>query len=314
MKQDEFGNSDPYICIIGCAVIDIAGFPNGPLVQRDANQGRLQISMGGVGRNIAENLARLGCITELITILADDVFSDRIKEHSGQLGIGLLQSLQLKDKNSAVHMAVMDENNDLAVAVSAMTLFDNMTVEFMESKMDFISASEILVVDTSMPTEVIEHILRSSHYTKIFVEVDAAVKADRILNVLDCIYFLKLNRIEAEILTKKSVKTKAEIQEAARFFLDKGVQNICISMGEEGLYLANNQSNILANPPPAQVVNVNGAGDALASGFIYGCYKGHTVEQSIPYAQACAALTLEHQDTVSDQISEESLLNFIDAI
>ena len=62
-------NEAPYLVVLGGANVDIVGFTDVPLVLKDSNQGTLKISMGGVGRNIAENLVRLGLNTKLILIL-----------------------------------------------------------------------------------------------------------------------------------------------------------------------------------------------------------------------------------------------------
>ena len=65
--------------VVGAANIDIGGFPLGRLSLRDSNPGRITLSAGGVGRNIACNLARLGVETRLIAALGTDAFADLIR-------------------------------------------------------------------------------------------------------------------------------------------------------------------------------------------------------------------------------------------
>ena len=60
-------NESDYVVVIGGAGIDINGFPSGKLIQKSSNPGRVKLSLGGVGRNIAENLARLGLNVKLLS-------------------------------------------------------------------------------------------------------------------------------------------------------------------------------------------------------------------------------------------------------
>ncbi|MCB9052383.1 MAG: hypothetical protein H6556_23355 [Lewinellaceae bacterium] len=67
------------ITILGAANIDLTGFSHQPLRYGDSHQGALKISLGGVGRNIAENLARLGLPTRLICSIGDDIYGQLIQ-------------------------------------------------------------------------------------------------------------------------------------------------------------------------------------------------------------------------------------------
>jgi len=303
-----------YVCIVGCANIDIVGFPNDKLVLGDSNQGSLQISLGGVGRNIGENLSRLNIDVELITVIGNDTFSNLVKRHSEEVNIGIEHSMFLTDQNCALHMAIMNEENDLAVALSAMSIYEAMDVPFIETKKDVISDSLLTVIDTSAPQNVIEHILNNIKGQKYFVEVDAAAKAKRIVNVLDGIYFLKLNLVEAEFLCDKKLASERDISDAAEFLFSKGVKNICISLGSKGLYIKTQEKSEFVHPPKVNIVNTNGSGDALAAGIIYGLINGFDTMKSIAYGQICAAITLQHKDTVSNELSEDMIVTLADTL
>ena len=78
-----------YICVVGGANVDIFLSPYKKLKLRDSNPGQLRISCGGVGRNIAENLARLGNDVKLLTVLGNDGNAELIKSNAKQCGIDL---------------------------------------------------------------------------------------------------------------------------------------------------------------------------------------------------------------------------------
>lgn len=61
--------SEPAVVVLGGAVVDVIGHPSGKLIPHTSNPGSLKLSIGGVGRNIAEGLARLGTHTKLLSIV-----------------------------------------------------------------------------------------------------------------------------------------------------------------------------------------------------------------------------------------------------
>jgi pseudouridine kinase len=72
LKQED------YVCVLGGSNMDIVGFPHKNLVLHDSNPGKVKISLGGVGRNIAENLVHLGVSTKLISAIGDDLYGKKI--------------------------------------------------------------------------------------------------------------------------------------------------------------------------------------------------------------------------------------------
>ncbi|MFR8874520.1 MAG: PfkB family carbohydrate kinase [Oscillospiraceae bacterium] len=87
--------SGTYAVVVGGVNIDIGGRSYGPLVARDSNPGRVQMSLGGVGRNIAHNMALLGLEVHLLTAFGDDLYAQRIAASCGELGIDISRALQV---------------------------------------------------------------------------------------------------------------------------------------------------------------------------------------------------------------------------
>ncbi|MCK5671804.1 MAG: MarR family transcriptional regulator, partial [Spirochaetales bacterium] len=137
-----------YVVLIGAANIDIQGFSSNPIIQRDSNPGRIEFCPGGVSRNIAENLARLGIMTELISALGDDPNGSLILESCKNCGIGSDYSLIVPNAVSSVYLAIMDDSRDMALALSDMTISDNITIKFLESRYEILKNAHSIVFDT----------------------------------------------------------------------------------------------------------------------------------------------------------------------
>ena len=87
--------SGTYAAVVGGVNMDIGGQSYAPLIAGDSNPGRVQMSLGGVGRNIAHNMALLGLDVRLLTAFGDDLYAQRIAASCGELGIDISQALQV---------------------------------------------------------------------------------------------------------------------------------------------------------------------------------------------------------------------------
>ena len=117
MHEKEFNNKD-YVVVIGAANIDIGGTPYKELIKADSNPGVINISYGGVGRNIAENLSRLGVNTVLIAAVGCDDLGEGLVNHCKAAGIDTDYILRDNKNNSSLYLYINDLNNDMAIALS----------------------------------------------------------------------------------------------------------------------------------------------------------------------------------------------------
>jgi len=286
----------PYLVVLGGANVDIVGFTDVPLVLKDSNQGTLKISMGGVGRNIAENLVRLGRNTKLISVIGDDANGQQLKTHAQQIGLDILDSLFLKNQPTSVHLAIMDERNDMALGLSAMAVYDQMNLAFIKKKSAVLEKATCIVLDTNIPKVVLGEVATKFAYKKLFLDAVAGSKALRAKDTLPFLYTLKVNRLEAEILSGIKIVKSNDIYRIADYFLKTGVKNLCITLGSEGAFYKNKKMCGTIKPLEVNIVNTNGAGDAFMAGLIFGDLQGFTLKESAHLGMVCAAITVGHED------------------
>ena len=118
-----------YAVVIGGANMDILGRPLNSLQVGDSNPGSVTCSPGGVGRNIAENLARLGSQTRLISAIGKDTYGQMIMNQCQQAGIDMKGCLQLNDANTSTYLSVLDGDSDMHVAINDMAILERLSVE-----------------------------------------------------------------------------------------------------------------------------------------------------------------------------------------
>ena len=115
------------VYVIGGVNMDISGTPAETLRPGDSNPGRVSLSPGGVGRNIAENLSRLGRRVSLITILGNDPYADVIREHCRNVGIDLSMSFTDPLGRTSTYLCLNEQNGDLHAAIADMAICEQLT-------------------------------------------------------------------------------------------------------------------------------------------------------------------------------------------
>lgn len=298
---------EEFVAVVGGVNIDIIGFPNSNLVPRDSNPGRVKITLGGVGRNIAENLVKLGIGTKLISAVGEDIYGQKVLDEARLIGLDMQDSLILREYPTSTYMAVLDEKGDMNVAIAHMDIFDKISIDFIKQKKHLIENSRACVIDTNIPKNIIEYILANNKKTDFFLDTVSTAKAVKIKDLIGNFHTIKPNRIEAEILSGIKINGKKDFDTCAEYFLNKGVKRVFISLGEEGLYYNDgvNKSHIPAHK--VNVVNATGAGDAFMAALVY-CYcNDFNIDYSSRFAMSASVLALLHEDTINPNMSVENV-------
>ena len=143
----------PYAVVVGGVNIDIGGRPYADLVAADSNPGQVRMSLGGVGRNIAHNMALLGVDVRMLTAFGDDMNAQRIAASCGELGIDISQCLTVPGAATSTYLFIADEHGDMALAVSDMDIYDHVTPAFLSGRARLLQNAQLIVVDTNIPAQ-----------------------------------------------------------------------------------------------------------------------------------------------------------------
>ena len=293
---------EPYILVIGGSNIDIQGFPKEKLIQRDSNIGTVKMSLGGVGRNIAENCARLGVPTRLMSVIGDDPYGQKILKEAQAIGLNMQDTVVLSGESTSTYLSILDETHDMAMAINHMDSIEKLTVDHIRAKRSIIEHAQLVVLDTNLSQAVLDHLLTQYPKTKFFVDTVSTKKAMKIKDHLKNIHTLKPNRMEAEVLTRSSEKTP---------LLELGSQLKCkrsfISLGSQGVQVFEGKTHLHFPTKPIEVVNATGAGDAFMAGLVYAYLKGYDIKETCLTAMAASRLALSHPDTINPNLNEQSL-------
>lgn len=304
-------NLSKEVCVIGGCNIDFIAKSFEKINMKDSNPGTLEYSFGGVGKNIAENLLKMGIDNKFISVFGDDVYSREIKDYLKKIGLDFSNSKFLTNRGMSNYISILDENNDLFTAISSMEVLDEINIEFISKLIDLIKSYKYIVMDTNLREDVLEYICKNCPNSKIIVDCVSRKKALKIKKLLKYIYLLKPNIYEAEELTDIPYENESDLEKIVNVFLEKGVQKVFISMGEKGiLYADKNENGIVKITEKPKIENTSGCGDSAMSGIIFGVVNEKDILECAKLGNIAGFITAQSMDTVSKNISEKNLLNF----
>ena len=291
-----------YAAVIGGVNMDVGGQSGGPLVAGDSNPGKVRISLGGVGRNIAHNMALLGCDVRMLTAFGDDLYAQKIAASCGELGIDISQSLQVPGASTSTYLFIAGQDGDMALAVSDMDIYDHVTPAWLQSRRTLLDNAQVIVLDTNIPAQSIAWLCENVK-VPIFADPVSTAKAEKLRPVLGHIHTLKPNRIEAELLSGVAITDDASLERAAQALLDTGLRRVFISLGGDGVYAADHNGAVRLPCYPAVMKNATGAGDAFMAALAWAYLDGNALEPTARLAQAAAAIAIEGEETINPAMS-----------
>ena len=297
----------PYVTVVGGVNVDIGGRPEAALVARDSNPGAVHSSLGGVGRNIAHNMALLGLDTRLLTAFGDDLNAQKLAASCGELGIDISQSPVIPGGRTSTYLFINDERGDMALAVSDMEIYRHLTPQVLAQRRKLLDGSQVVVLDTNIPEESIAW-LAENCAAPLFADPVSTAKAVKLKPVLGRLHTLKPNRLEAELLSGVPITDGESLNRAADALLETGLRRVFISLGAEGVFAADHSGRVQMPCLPAELVNATGCGDAFMAAITWAYLRGTDLEETARAGLAASSVAMESQETINPCLSGELLL------
>lgn len=307
------GNSKPggtaSVVVVGAAAMDTKGHAQEPLQPGTSIAGHVRLSVGGVGRNIAENLARLGLETTLLSAVGDDEAGRHLLAQARSSGVNADHVLVSPDHVTAAYLAVLDNEGNLAVSVADMSIMETVTPQYLYARRRWLRQASIVAVDANLSPEALASLLRQTRQYGIPVCADPTTTslAPRLCPHLKDLYMITPNALEAEILCEQPVRNRDEAIVAAKRLVSLGVEIAIITLADQGLVYATPSASGHIPAVECEIIDLTGAGDALTAAVIFGLLNDFPVDEAVRLGVSAAALTLQCRETVCPELSLDSL-------
>lgn len=288
------------ILLIGGSNVDYIATSEMKLKKEVSNPGNISISFGGVMRNTAENLARLGNKCTFLTAIGNDEYGKRLKKDLEDLNINVLTPKSNKITSS--YLAINDINNDMYVAICDNKIIEDLNVDFIEENRKLIENHEYIILDANLDEKIIDYLFLNFKDKKFICEAISPQKVLKFKKHLSEIYLLKCNIHEAQSLINIDLVEK----DLVGALLIKGIKSVVVSNRANSVYYGKDNHDIgyVEVEKVDNFINTTGCGDALFSGIIDKLLQGEKLKEAVRFGNELSKLTLMSQKSTSDEVSK----------
>lgn len=296
------------ICAGGC-VVDRKLKLTGQALAGTSNPARAVTSFGGVARNVAENLARLGTQVELVSRVGDDDSGRALTTHLASLGVDVRGVSVALSGETAQYVAILDAGGNLVLGVAAMDVLDGLAPADLDASWPTsLETNSWVFADCNLPIDTLAHAVRRGRIegTPLAVDAVSTPKVGRLPRDLTGVGVLFCNLAEAQALAvHHGWPVTGNALDLVQLLHEHGAARVVLSRGGDGLVIADDEGTRLVPATAASVFDVTGAGDSLIAGTLSLLVTGSSLDDAVLAGTLVAALTVESHHSVRPDLSAE---------
>ena len=292
------------VAVLGGIAIDLEAKPYKKLLMQESNPGRIDITCGGVGRNIAENLQRMGGLdVSFFSVVGEDAYGQQAVESISSIGVNTEFVYKIPQLHTASYLSILDESGNMALAVAAMDIFDRMSEDMAIRAVDSFLRADGIVLDANLSEDMLLYFAEQFKNRFIFLDPVSVEKAKKAKGILKRCHTIKPNKAEAEVLAGIKINNDDDLDLAGGSLLKQGVKRVFISLGEQGVFYKDQTKSGKVSPPEnLKAVSTTGAGDAMSAAIVRGTILGRDLERIASDAVLAASLALQTTSAVNKNI------------
>lgn len=297
------------IISIGGANVDRKFHVAGAVQLATSNPATVTESVGGVARNIAENLGRLGNQVKLLTLLGQDQDAVNIEQQSAAF-VQFDLAEKLANESTGSYSAVLGEDGELVIALANMSIYDRLLPEIIAKHEASLVNAQCIIVDLNCPKETVFYLqqLAIDRGLSLAIVPVSSPKMNRMSENLVGVTFFICNRDEAETYLQKGFDNEMQYEEAVKMLLELGAEHVILTLGEQGVMAGDKDGIRKFNAVKVDhIVDVTGAGDAFVSAFLHGVLHEESFTKAIEFGLYNSSETLKVDNTVRTNLSNNEL-------
>ncbi|MDB5052834.1 MAG: Pseudouridine kinase [Bacilli bacterium] len=294
--------------VIGTIFIDCKGFAQHNYQADSRNLGSIQFVHGGVGRNVAENLAHLQIPTAFISTVDQSGIGDEVVTRLKQAEVNTDHIHKAASNGMGMWLAIMDEHGNLAGSISQMPELSHLGGLLDKQGEMIIQRSSHIALELDLNEQISRQVLLLAHkhgkpVYGIPGNLDVILNHPDLLDSLECFI---CNHYEAEKLLLHDINElapEAIIPLLIKYVDALKLRAMVITLGANGsvFYDSKTQESGFQPVYPVKLIDSSGAGDAFFSGTVMGLIRGVSIAEAVQYGTKVAGWTIESaENTCSD--------------
>ncbi|KAM6419178.1 uncharacterized protein J5M81_013554 isoform 3-T3 [Pluvialis apricaria] len=335
----------PQPVVIGGINVDFIAKAQNPVILGggQTNTGRVRRTFGGVGRNLADCLSRLGQTPLFLSAVGKDEHSESILHYCRHMDMSAI--LQLEGKSTATYCAVITSAGELSVGLGDMDIHHQITEQYVSQFKEELCQAPLVCIDGNVPLSTIQYVcqLAREHQLAVCYEPTDENKASKPflsdswkaltyispnLQELRAINRTLGNPLPAELPSRLEDVVQTAVALARPLLAH--LHCVVVTLGAHGILLCGKSlggsislhpgahkktaaASLCATHYPAihvsreEIVNVSGAGDSLMAGILAGMLAKHDTDTCVRMGLLAASLSLCSYEPISPEISTSSV-------
>lgn len=300
------------IVVVGNVFVDIKGFPDEAYIPDGRNKGHVEFVHGGVGRNVAEDIANLELRPRFVSMVDDTAQGEDVKRKLRNHKVDTDYLVSTPD-GMGIWLAVFDEGGDLAGSISKRPKMDKM-IDLIDEKGDEIFAdADSIILEIDLDKEIVKRVFKyaAKYNKKVFAVVaNMAIASERrdFLQSIDCFV---CNVLEAGILFVHDFDgmTPEELaDDLSERIVKAKIPSMIVTMGSKGAVYADMYGEKGVFPArPVQVRDTTGAGDAFCAGASVGLTYGKSLREACEIGTRLASSVITSSENVCPRFQPKEL-------
>ncbi len=285
--------------VIGAIFVDVKGFAQSRYIPLERNVGDVQVTAGGVCRNVAENLKMMGLEADFVSMVDDNGMGAQVRDELAALGVNVAHVISAP-RGMGMWLAILDERGNLAGSISRQPDFSTLEAYLREKGDALIEATDAVALDFDMSAEIsgLVMALAKKHRKPVYSIVGnmgVILKHPEYLHDVACFI---CNEMEAGRLFREDLADagpEATLNVLRKDSVLVGIPSMVVTMGPRGAVYVDNVTGEFGYCPPmeVEVVDTTGAGDAFFTAAVAALMNGAPLSHAVQEGTRLAALTVK---------------------
>lgn len=300
------------VTVFGSFVVDLMGrTPHLPVPGETVKGSMFKMGPGGKGFNQGVAAHKAGADVTMVTKLGKDSFANVALDAMKELNMKQDYVFVTEEAETGCALILVDENTSQNEIVVLLGACNTITDDEVDSLTNILKDSEYLLTQLETNVSATNRVIDIAHknHTKVILNTAPVQPIED--EVLKKVYLITPNEVEAEILTGIPVDSKENADKAADWFFEKGVENVLITLGGRGVYIATDEKRAIIPAYHVEAIDTTGAGDAFNGGLVAALAEGKNLWEAAGFANALAAIAVQRLGTTPAMPTREEIEQFI---
>ena len=291
------------IVVIGAVFVDVKGYPEAAFIPNGRNVGRVEQIHGGVGRNVAEDIANCELRPTFISLVDNSGTGEDVIRKLNNHKVNTQYMRRTRD-GMGTWLAVFDNDGDVCASISKRPNLLPIADILDEYGDEIFAHADSVICEIDIDKEIVKRVFKlAKKYGKkvysVVANMSIALERRDFLKSIDCFV---CNIQEAGILFFDDYSGKTPLEMAdiiSQKVIAAKIPSMIVTMGGEGAVYADiNGDRGFCPARKVDVKDTTGAGDSFCAGVAVGLTYGKTLAEACEIGAHLAASVIVTSENV----------------